>query len=452
VPSKLESVLRKARGRALSIALGVLCVAPASAWAQIDYSTVEFGTETFPCPPSLRARTEFWLRIFTQYTRNDKVIHDASYPWVIYEVYDVTGLSPRAASDRVDQRLEYYGHLLDRLAQKSPDTYTPAEQSVARLLADVPEGARYTRASDRLRVQTGVAVSTRAGMQRAGRYLPHIQEVLRRYELPEEIAYLPCVESSYNPDAYSKVGAAGLWQFTRDTGRKYMRVEADLDERRDPYRATEAAAQYLGNSYLQLGSWPLSVVSYNHGLNGVLRARNQLGTNDIARILHEYDGPSFGFASQNFYCEFLAAIEIGRNPERYFPDLQVDEPHAFVEYALPEYVKLGPLTEAFRIPRDQIALLNPALGESFLNDSRALPRGYLVRLPAHVEAPDALYAMIPNHERFEFEPAPPGYRVVPGDTLSRIAKAHRVSLGQLCEVNGIGPKDRIFPGQVLLIP
>jgi membrane-bound lytic murein transglycosylase D len=448
----MEHRTRRSRLLILPFLFGVAFLTPVPARSQIDLSTLELGTEAFPCPPELRPRTEFWLRIFSEYTRNDKVIHDESYPWIIYEVYDVTGLSPGVASDRVDQRLEYYGHLLDRLAEKSPDTYTPAEQSVARLLADVPEEARFTRSSDRLRVQTGVAVSTRVGMERAGRYLPHIQDVLRRYELPEEIAFLPCVESSYNPDALSKAGAAGLWQFTKDTGRRYLRIEDDLDERRDPYRATEAAAQYLGNSYLHLGSWPLAVVSYNHGLNGVLRARNELGTNDIARILHEYDGPSFGFASQNFYCEFLAAIEIGRNWERYFADLEVEEPQLFLEYALPEYVKLGPITEAFRVPREQLALLNPALGESFLNDSRAIPRGYVIRLPDHVAEPDILYASIPQHERFELEPSPPGYRVVSGDTLSRIARAHRISVGQLCGLNGITTRDRIFPGQVLLIP
>ncbi|MCA9727961.1 MAG: lytic transglycosylase domain-containing protein, partial [Candidatus Eisenbacteria bacterium] len=330
--SPVKTSLRlSATGASLFCSLVLLALAAGEVRAS-ELSSVPLGTETFPCPPELRARTEFWIRIFSQYTRNDKVIHDARYPWVIYEVYDVTDLEPSVASRRVDQRLEYYGHLLDRLASKSPDTYTPAEESVARLLAEVPEEARFTRASDRLRVQTGVAGNTRAGLERSGRYLTHIREILRRYELPEEIAFLPCVESSYNPEAVSKAGALGLWQFTKDTGRRYLRIQADLDERLDPYRATEAAAQYLGNSFLQLGSWPLSVVSYNHGLNGVLRARNELGTNDVARILHEYDGPRFGFASQNFYCEFLAAIEIGSHPERYFPDFTSADVEDFVEY------------------------------------------------------------------------------------------------------------------------
>ncbi|MCA9726587.1 MAG: LysM peptidoglycan-binding domain-containing protein, partial [Candidatus Eisenbacteria bacterium] len=105
-----------------------------------------------------------------------------------------------------------------------------------------------------------------------------------------------------------------------------------------------------------------------------------------------------------------------------------------------------------RVPRRELALLNPALGASFVDDSRVLPRGYVVRLPNRVPDPSALYAQIPSGERFDREPQPPGYRVVAGDTLSRIAHAHRVSLTSLCSINGITPRDRIFPGQVLIIP
>ena len=123
---------------------------------------------------------------------------------------------------------------------------------------------------------------------------------------------MPHVESSFDPYAYSKVGAAGLWQFMRSTGRRFLRIDAAVDERLDPYRATEAAAQLLSYNYRLLGSWPLAITAYNHGAEGMRRAREQLGTDDIVRIVRDYHSPTFGFASRNFYVSFLAALTVSR--------------------------------------------------------------------------------------------------------------------------------------------
>ena len=89
--------------------------------------------------------------------------------------------------------------------------------------------------------------------------------MLKRHGVPEEIAALPHVESSFNPEAYSKVGAAGLWQFMPSTAKRFMRVDGIVDERLDPYSATEAAANLMLYNYRLLGSWPLTVTAYNHG-------------------------------------------------------------------------------------------------------------------------------------------------------------------------------------------
>ena len=136
---------------------------------------------------------------------------------------------------------------------------------------------------------------------------------------------LPHVESSFNPRAYSKVGAAGLWQFMRSTGRRYMRIDGAVDDRLDPFRSTEAAAQLLAYNYRVLGTWPLALTAYNHGTAGMRRAKETLGTDDIVRIVRNYTSRTFGFASRNFYVSFLAALEIDRNPEKYFGSLQKDE-------------------------------------------------------------------------------------------------------------------------------
>jgi membrane-bound lytic murein transglycosylase D len=139
--------------------------------------------------------------------------------------------------------------------------------------------------------------------------------------VPVDLVALPIVESGFRVVAQSSVGAAGIWQFTHGTGRRYMRIDHVLDERRDPLAATEAAARYLRGNYEMLGSWPLAITGYNHGEAGVATAVSQLGTTDLGVIVENYRGRAFGFASRNFYSEFLAARDVLRNAEKYCPGI-----------------------------------------------------------------------------------------------------------------------------------
>src|SRR5204863_433596 len=111
-----------------------------------------------------------------------------------------------------------------------------------------------------------------------------------------------------------------------------------VDDRLDPFRSTEAAAQLLAYNYRVLGTWPLALTAYNHGTAGVRRAKETLGTDDIVRIVRSYNSRTFGFASRNFYVSFLAALEVDRNPEKYFGSLQRQSAVKFQEVQLPAYV------------------------------------------------------------------------------------------------------------------
>jgi membrane-bound lytic murein transglycosylase D len=325
---------------------------------------------------------------------------------------------------------------------------------VAALLDSVPPGARFTAARERIRSQPGIRDQFLLGLQRAGRYQETLEAVLDSLRVPREIACLPHVESSFHPGAVSKAGAVGLWQFMPATGRRFLRVQSDLDERLDPIRATEAAARYLLAAREELGSWALAVVSYNHGVAGVSRARQATASTEIDRVLLGYDGPGFGFASQNFYCEFLAAIEVSSRPERYFAgEIVPDLPLVAMEYTLPDYVRWPTLARAFGVETEALAALNPAVGPSYRSGRRPLPRGYILRLP--VDTGNDLagrYAEIPASERWDRAPRPEGYRVRPGDTLGAIARRHRIPLRSLLQLNDLRSNSIIRPGQVLVLP
>ena len=110
------------------------------------------------------------------------------------------------------------------------------------------------------------------------------------------------------------------------TGRLYMNVNRKVDERLDPAKATRAAARLLHDNYSALGSWPLAITAYNHGRGGMLRAQSEVGSSDITKVINEYRGPLFGYASMNFYSEFLAAVDVYNNYQQYFGELALDTP------------------------------------------------------------------------------------------------------------------------------
>lgn len=412
-----------------------------------------YGTEQFPCPPQLEARVNFWVRIFTEFGKDQRVIHDARYPWVIYEVADVTGLNQPLVKLRVSHRKDHYATLLEHMAVRSPATFNQEEKRIADLLASVPVAGRYALPQERIRSQSGIREQFIDGLRRSGTYRPAVEEILDSLGVPRELACLPHVESGYYPGATSKAGAKGLWQFMPRTGKRFLKVERDLDERVDPIRATEAAARYLLDAHAAVGTWPLAVVSYNHGVGGILRARSIVGCTDIDRILLEYDGPAFGFASQNFYCEFLAAIEVASDPSRYFGAVHFDPPLACTEFPLPDPVRWDWLLRAFSVESEQLAALNPAVGRAYTSGRRQLPRGYVLRLPPE-RATDAAqrWTVVPASARLATSPAGNGYQVRPGDTLGSIALRHGVSLATLLKANGLRAGSVIRPGQFLALP
>ena len=277
--------------------------------------------DLLPRPPELEPDVQFWLRVYTQVSTNEGLIHDQHRLSVVYETlhFDADTPSPERAR-KVDTERERFEDILGRLAHGA-EPRDDEERRVRALWGDDATPAQLEAAASDVRFQLGQSDRFRAGLVRAGAWETHIGEVLANLGLPAEIAALPHVESSFDPYAYSKVGAAGLWQFMRSTGRRFLRIDAAVDERLDPYRETEAAAQLLSYNYRLLGSWPLAITAYNHGAEGMRRARELLGTDDIVRIVREYHSPTFGFASRNFYVSFLAALTIAQNPEKYFGGL-----------------------------------------------------------------------------------------------------------------------------------
>lgn len=369
------------RGASLtSIVAGVLAgvlFLPATAATLTD--------DPFPQPASLHSAVNFWIDIYSKYGTNRAVIHDSSDLSVVYDVFTLPENS-RKASELVTERKEHFGLLLRRILLKNQQGLTIEEQQVLSKFAQPVSRARLEAAQRNIRFQLGQKDRFLAGVIRSGTYLDHIRTVLKEEGVPEDLAYLPHVESSFDLRAYSKYGAAGMWQFLRSTGRRYLRINAAVDERFDPFVASHAAARHLKREYELLGSWPLAVLAYNHGARGVRRAVEQVGSSDIDVIITRYEGRTFGFASKNFYPSFLAARHVAKNVHAYFGAVAVESPANVAPIRLREPMFLSHLANQLPLTEAELVAVNPALRAAVVKGYRKIPRNQTIYVPTELVA------------------------------------------------------------------
>ncbi len=425
------------------------------------FGALAAAAEPIPRPEGLKDDVNFWIRVYTEVTTNEGFLHDERNLAVIYETVKFsTGSSPRERQRLVDDRRDRLIAALKRIIAALPTeegraALSDEDKKILALWGPHPSAVILREATQRIRFQLGQSDRFREGLIRSSSWETHIAETFANQGLPPELAVLPHVESSFNAAAYSKVGAAGLWQFMRSTGRRYMRVDDAVDERLDPYRSTEAAAQLLAYNYRVLGSWPLALTAYNHGAAGMRRAKESVGTDDFVKINRTYSSRTFGFASRNFYPSFLAALTIDENPEKYFGQLQRRPEQKFHEVTMPAYVRLSTLERTLGVDREQLRVLNPAWRPTIFNGTRLVPKGYRLRLPADTNekwTPDLLMARLPANELYAGQVQQRSHRVRKGETLAEIAQRHGMSASRLAEINGISVNATLRVGRHLHLP
>jgi membrane-bound lytic murein transglycosylase D len=413
------------------------------------------GEELFPVPVGLEPDVQFWLSIFTEYSTRDGVLHDNRYLGVVYEEVPLPEDVSRRQRQRIaDQRREYYKSVLQTLAGGKRDNLTADEARVLNLWPADVTNKELAAAAGRIRLQLGLSDRFQEGLKRGGRWRDHVNAEFMRLGVPTELAALPHVESSYNPDARSHVGASGIWQFTRSTGRRFMRIDHVLDERNDPFLATTAAAKLLAYNHSIAGNWPMAITAYNSGLAGARRAMRQFGDNAYGDILRKYDGRTFGFASRNFYVAFLAAKEVDQNPQKYFPGLVPDDPVDYATARLDAYVPAAKLAAALNVREREIAYHNPALQATIWQGSKYLPQDLEIRMPLNLVngSMQDIVANLSGDARFDKQLPDLFHTVARGDTLSEIADTYGTRVSTLVALNSLSSGNRIRAGQQIRLP
>ncbi|MEJ0100222.1 MAG: transglycosylase SLT domain-containing protein [Pseudomonadota bacterium] len=410
--------------------------------------------ERIPVPPELQKEVNFWIRVYTEITTSEGFLHDQNDLGIVYRTLHFNSdVQPGQRRDAVDEEREKIEKMLRHLAAGDTDL-NDEEKRIAAAFGAAGTPARFAEAANSVRFQLGQSDRFREGLERSSQWEAHIEQAFANLGLPPELAALPHVESSFDPTAYSKVGAAGLWQFMRATGRRYLRIDDAVDERMDPFRATEAAAQLLDYNYRFLGTWPLALTAYNHGAAGMRRAADSLNTTDIATIIRDYKSPTFGFASRNFFVSFLAALTIERDPEKYFPKLQPRPELSFTEVELPAYVPLAVLQKTLKVDRATLLQLNPAFRPALIDGSRYVPKGYKLRLPAGIKdlTSARLAQQISLSDQYINQPSARSYKVRKGDSLADVAKRTGIPAATIAQLNDLSGSTQPRAGRTLRLP
>jgi len=348
----------------------------------------------FRVPSGLEKRVGFWFDIYTKYTADENVIHHVEYPWIILSVINTKNIHEDAKNrwarfHKIEKAVRHERQrirkILLRLSKrKNLKNLTAEESKFVALLKEIP-GKRskvFRQAANNLRNQLGQKDFILSGLATSQKYFPYIETTFINQGLPVELTRLPLVESSFNVAAVSKVGASGIWQIMPSIGRKLLHINNYIDERNSPLKATTAAAKLLKQNYQILKTWPLALTAYNHGPGGLIRAQKKLKTNDIAKIVDDYSSSSFGFASSNFYCSFLAALFAEKYQQELFGEIPSEIMPEIHMVELPQSIKLKDLTAALNLDEDEIRNYNLDIKTKAFSRNRRLPKGYKLFVPA----------------------------------------------------------------------
>ncbi|MDE0949679.1 MAG: LysM peptidoglycan-binding domain-containing protein [Halioglobus sp.] len=419
------------------------------------------SASNFPRPASLEPAVQFWIKVYTEIPTSAGYIHDSRSLNVIYDTIELPGQPGDAGRQRlISDARDRVASALSILGGGKRSNLSITEETVLSAWPQNTSSNTFAAAAKNVRFQLGQSNRFKEGLIRSGQWKPHIRQTLRAHNLPAELEVLPHVESSFNPAAYSKVAAAGMWQFMPATARQFMRVDHVVDERMDPYAATEGAAKLLKRNYGITGTWPLALTGYNHGAGGMVRASKVLGTQDIAVIVERYRGRAFGFASRNFYTSFLAALEIDSDPERFFGPIKFDRPTRYDVVTLQEFIAADNLAQSTGISLDELRLHNPSLRATVWSGEKHIPQGYSFRVPSTRLAQPLARAVadLSSDARHTLQQPDLEHRIASGDSLSTIARKYGTSVSRLMALNGLhnhkirSGKNLILPGNTRPVP
>lgn len=335
-------------------------------WAPPTFGTQKamgYDINTFAIPEPLKNEVNFWIKIYTHYSTRQGVFHISGDTDRILGEIDLTDvyLNPQWGPIRREKEAELIIERQRRLVAKKNN------------IKNVKS----------VRLQMGLKDRMQKAIFESGKYMPMMEEIFEKNNIPKELTRVVFVESSFNVEAKSKVGASGLWQIMPEVGRKYKYIQKNYDKRDHPMYATRLAMDIFKQNYRILNSWPLAITSYNFGVGRMLKVRKKMGTTDANQIFASTNVKKhIGFASRNFYATFLAALHVESHANLYFGEpFMVAKPLKLNNIYLTKSTKFEELVTKYKLNHREFAYLNMHVESKYLKPGRVIPKGTLISLP-----------------------------------------------------------------------
>ncbi|MDD5774113.1 MAG: LysM peptidoglycan-binding domain-containing protein [bacterium] len=285
-------------------------------------------------------------------------------------------------------------------------------------------------------------------LARSGKYIAMMKEIFKNEGLPQDLAYLPLIESAYKVKAYSRAGAGGLWQFMRKTGQRYsLKSDWSVDERYDPVASTKAAAKYLKDLYKIFDSWLLAEAAYNAGEYRILRAMGLAVSRDFWYIASKN---ILARETKGYVAAFMANLIIAKNPEKFgFTNIPYEQPLEYDEVVIENCVELSFASRLAECSVEELKAMNPALLKwctpiDYPNFVLKIPKGKAEAFNTNLTK---IAKTDPNGKIGWTQ-----HVVKSGETMSTISWKYGIPIGSIAKANNIGNVNRISVGTRLFIP
>lgn len=304
-------------------------------------------------------------------------------------------------------------------------------------------------------------------LARSEKYLPMMKKTFKDKGLPEDLTYIALIESGFNDKAYSRAKAVGQWQFIKGTGKRYgLRIDNWIDERRDPEKATEAAAQYLGDLYVMFNDWYLAAAGYNAGEGKITRAINKYDTNDF----WELSQPKYMYLkreTKDYVPKFIAAALIAKDPAKYgLDDIEYHPSLVYEKVTINRMMDLRDIARVTECDLDELKSLNPELktnitppnypnyqlkvpvGKKAVTESRLVE---VATVSERVALREAKASSFKERSRGKVVVKLISYVVRKGDTIDEIASKYNVKTRHLVKWNKLKGNQQLKTGKRLKI-
>ena len=340
----------------------------------------ELGSEgeaelTLPKPDArLARRITFWRRFWGETPAKVYLFMDSRRPSVIHATVDCRDLFRKYDNNKADKLCDK--RLIPQKRKLKKRFYKERRRPSKKFRALFGGDKSLAKTAYRnILVVEGKKNALDEAMLRAAPHLRRVERVFEKSGAPAELSRLAFIESLFQPGAQSDAGAAGAYQFMRNTGKEWLRIDKDVDERLDLERSAHASAKYLMRLYKRFGSWPLAFTAYNTGPTRMKRLVKRHRTETLGKLADLRTERAFGFDGQNYYASFYAVVELTRN----IAAAEIGGEHKEVTYE--GGIALSEVARCHAISAKDIASANPALAEKVRLGRRPIPAGYRIRIP-----------------------------------------------------------------------